>query len=184
MGFAAGCGHQAPRQNVEIPAPAPEPGAQSASQDTPEALHAPKKTVIYTVGDRGGDDNDLVAHPVSLRHSQSPARDALQALIDVPSSPIPTGTKLLGLKIVDGLATVDLYSEFQSNFHGSDTQEAQTVNSVLRTLGQFPTIDRVQFLMEGKPIDALSQLPLSGPLDVIRPASTRTADTGGNGAHG
>lgn len=147
-------------------------------------MEHPKTGVIYTVSDSGGDDNNLVAHTIPLAHSQSPARDALQALIDTDHSPIPDGTSLRGIKIADGLATVDFSREFQSHFHGSETQEAQTVNSVLRTLGQFDAIERVQFLVDGKPIDALSQLPLSGPLDVLRPTPTRAARASGGGAGG
>ncbi len=144
----------------------------------------PKTGVIYLVSDSGGDDNNLVAHTIPLAHSQSPARDALQALIDADHSPLPDGTALRSIKIADGLATVDFSREFQSHFHGSETQEAQTVNSVLRTLGQFDAIERVQFLVDGKSIDALSQLPLSGPLDVIRPSVTRAARATGGGAGG
>jgi len=140
--------------------------------------------VIYTVSQSGGDDNNLVAHTVRLAHSQSPARDALEALIHSDNSPIPEGTRLRSIKVEGGLATVDLSAEFQSHFHGSETEEAQTVNSVLRTLGQFASIDRVQFLVDGKPIDALSQLPLSGPLDVLRPGPAPTAVAAGGAAGG
>lgn len=164
---AAGCGHHAAREAVQtLPAASPP----KASTTEPPAPLVPQKTgIIYTASQSGGDDNNLVAHTVRLAHSQSPARDALEALIQADHSPIPEGTRLRSIKVVDGLATVDLSGEFQAHFHGSETEEAQTVNSVLRTLGQFSSIDRVQFLMDGKPIDALSQLPLSGPLDVIRP---------------
>ncbi len=136
--------------------------------------------LIYVVGASGGDDNDLVAQSVAWPSPQSPARDSLNALVQADNSPLPVGTRLRGVKIADGLATVDFSREFQNNFHGGDTQEAQTVNSVLLTLGQFPNIDRVQILVEGKPIDALSQLPIASPLDVIRPDTVRQAANGGN----
>ena len=164
---------------TETPTSAPE-----ASPAETKPTLAPQKTgVIYTVSQTGGDDN-LVAHTVPLAHSQSPARDALEALIHADNSPIPEGTSLRSIKVADGLATVDLSGEFQAHFHGSETEEAQTVNSVLRTLGQFASIDRVQFLMDGKPLDALSQLPLSSPLDVIRPTSTRDTAAAGGAARG
>jgi len=165
---------------TQSPASAPE----APTTDTPAPLVPQKTAVIYTVSQSGGDDNDLVAHTVSLAHSQSPARDALEALIHADNSPIPEGTSLRSIKVADGLATVDLSGEFQAHFHGSETEEAQTVNSVLRTLGQFASIDRVQFLMDGKPLDALSQLPLSSPLDVIRPTSTRDTAAAGGAARG
>lgn len=179
---AAGCGHHAPQNAVQTVTPPPNP--LPAPAETKPTL-APQKTgVIYTVSPSGGDDNNLVAHTVHLAHSQSPARDALQALIQADHSPIPEGTTLRSIKVADGLATVDLSGEFQTHFHGSETEEAQTINSILRTLGQFASIERVQFLVDGKPIDALSQLPLSGPLDVIRPDPARAAVAAGGAARG
>lgn len=157
---------------THLPSVAISPGPQPGSGSTT----APAKTgVIYVVSPTGGDDNDLAPLTVTWTDPQSPARDALNALVKTPNSPLPTGTALRGVKIVDGLATVDFNQDFQTNFHGSDTQEAQVVNSILRTLGQFSDIDRVQILVEGKPIEALSQLPISGPLDVIRPDPLRQA---------
>jgi len=178
----AGCGHHTHLGVVRTESPVSAPEAPPADTRPP---FTPQKTgVIYTVSQNGGDDNNLVAHTVPLAHSQSPARDALQALIHADNSPIPDGTTLRSIKIADGLATVDMSGEFQSHFHGSETEEAQTVNSVLRTLGQFPSIDRVQFLVDGKAIDALSQLPLSGPLDVIRLDPVRDKVAAGGAARG
>ena len=139
-----------------------------------------KKGVIYVVSATGGDDNNLVAHAVTWQPTQTPALASLNTLSHAADSPLPTGTEVRGVKIVDGLATVDFSREFQANFHGGDTQEAQTVNSVLLTLGQFPSIERVQILVEGKPIDALSQFQISDPLDVIRPTPGRRVQVGGN----
>ncbi len=102
--------------------------------------------------------------------SNTPAQDALVALSTQTNSPLPAGTRLLSIKLVDGLATVDFSHELQTNFTGGDTQGIRTVSAVLRTLGQFPTIDRVQFLVEGKSVDTLGgMLSLSAPLPVIRP---------------
>lgn len=156
------------------------PGKQSAP--TPSTSGSPAVSsslthggVIYVVKSSGGDANDLAPVPVTWDTTQAPARAAINALVHVKDSPIPSGTALRGIKIEDGLATVDFTSAFQTNFHGSETQEAQTINSILRTLGQFPDIDRVQILVQGKPIDALSQLSISDPLDVIRPDTVRQA---------
>lgn len=182
--LAAGCHHNPPpTPHVQVSIPDVNPATPAVPAQRTGAAIVPKTAVIYTVSDKGGDDNDLVAHAIPLTHTQSPAREAIQSLLDDPHSPLPNGTTLRGLKIAEGLATVDFSSEFQTHFHGSDTQEAQTVNSVLRTLGQFDTIERVQFLVEGKPIDALSQLSLSSPQDVIRTAPARAASASRGAAH-
>ena len=102
----------------------------------------------------------------------APAQDALNALAARPDSPLPAGTKLLSLRIADGLATANFSHEMRDNFTGGDSGETRTVNAILSTLGRFPTISRVQLLVQGKPVDSLGGLlELSDPLPVLRPAS-------------
>lgn len=154
---------------------APSPPEQSGP--TPEKHGS---GVIYTTSSGpDADENGLAAHTVALHGSSSPARDALNALCESAQSPLPKGTTLRGIKIAGGLATADFSRAFETHFHGGSTEEAQTINSILLTLGQFPTIERVQILVDGRPIDALSNLPINGPLDVIRPNSVQTARGGG-----
>ena len=73
--------------------------------------------------------------------------------------------------VADGLATVDFSRELKDNFHGGDTDEANAVNGILRALGRFPTVNRVQILVAGQPVESLGgMLVISQPLAVIRPA--------------
>ena len=106
----------------------------------------------------------------------APAQDALNALAARPDSPLPTGTKLLSVRIADGLATANFSHELRDNFTGGDSGETRTVNAILGTLGKFPTISRVQLLVQGKPVDSLGGLlALSDPLPVLRPAPDTAA---------
>ena len=101
----------------------------------------------------------------------APAQSALTALLADPASPLPTGTRLLSMRVSDGLAAVNFSRELRDNFAGGDSAETRAVNSILRTLGQFPTISRVQILVEGQPIDSLGGLlVLTDPLPVVRSA--------------
>jgi len=115
----------------------------------------------------------------SVMAAPAPAQDALNALAARPDSPLPSGTKLLSIRLADGLATANFSHELRDNFTGGDSGETRTVNAILSTLGRFPTISRVQLLVEGKPVDSLGGLlSLSDPLPVIRPASdAATAQT-------
>ncbi len=112
------------------------------------------------------------AQPAIFLPAPAPAQSALTALLANPSAPLPAGTKLLSVRVTDGLATVDFSRELCDNFTGGDSAEMRAVNSVLRTLGQFPTVSRVQILVEEQTIDTLGGLLiLSDPLPVIRPAT-------------
>ena len=102
--------------------------------------------------------------------SPAPAQSALTMLLTAPASPLPMGTKLLAVRVVNGLATVDFSRELVDNFAGGDSAEMRAVNSILRTMGQFPTVSWVQVQVEGQPIDSLGGLlVLTDPLPVIRP---------------
>jgi germination protein M len=69
------------------------------------------------------------------------------------STAIPEGTKLLGLAIADGVARVDLTSEFES---GGGTLSMQTrLAQVVYTLTQFETVDRVTFSLDGEEVEVL-----------------------------
>ena len=101
--------------------------------------------------------------------SPAPAQSAITMLLTTPSSPLPMGTRLLGIRVADGLATVDFSREFVDNFSGGDSAEMRAVNSILRTMGQFPTVSWVQLQVEGHPVESLGGLlVLSDPLPVIR----------------
>lgn len=150
------------------------PSTTGGTSTTP--LPPREEATIYKVDEAHGDENGLAPIKVQLADPKSPARSALEALIGTSESPLPSGTELRGVKIDKGTATVDFSPEFQKNFHGGDMQEAAAVNSVLMTLGQFHSIDRVQILVDGNAIDSLGgHFDISTPLDVIRPSSAQQA---------
>jgi germination protein M len=70
---------------------------------------------------------------------------------------IPAGSKLLGIEISGGLATVDLSAEFAS-LSPDDAWDLGVYSlrgrlaQVVYTLTQFTTVDRVNFKLEGKPV--------------------------------
>lgn len=111
------------------------------------------------------------AEPAVVLPAPAPAQSALTALAAGAASPLPTGTRLLSVRVAGSLATVNFSRELRDNFAGGDSAETRAINSILRTLGQFQTVSRVQILVEGQPIDSLGGLlVLSDPLPVIRPA--------------
>ncbi|MBU1494120.1 MAG: GerMN domain-containing protein, partial [Actinobacteria bacterium] len=89
-----------------------------------------------------------------------PARQAMEWLLQGPlpgwaesipaiSTAIPAGTRLLGLEVADGIATVDLSGEFVSG-GGSFSMRARLAQVVF-TLTRFEDIDGVRFLVDGVP---------------------------------
>jgi hypothetical protein len=101
-----------------------------------------------------------------------PATAAVRALLAGPSpaeqkaglsSAVPAGTRLLGLSIDGGVASVDLSEEFDSG--GGSLSMTARVAQVVYTLTRFPTVRAVEFLMAGEPVEALGGegVVLDGP---------------------
>lgn len=86
---------------------------------------------------------------------------ALQALLNGPLShedlepSVPPTTRLLGLSIYRGLATVNFSGEIIRDFNGGALIESYLIKAVVNTLTEFPEIDRVQFLVEGEPVESI-----------------------------
>jgi hypothetical protein len=92
----------------------------------------------------------------------APARGALEALLAGPdavesaagmTTEIPAGTRLLGVDIRDGRATVDLSGEFASG--GGSLSMQLRVAQVVLTLTSFDTIERVSIRLDGRDVEAI-----------------------------
>lgn len=96
------------------------------------------------------------------------ARATMEELIKGPEpgsdllSTIPVGTSLKDINIrPDGVCIVDFSGEMIDNHAGGTAGELLTVYSVVNTLTQFPTVKKVQFLVDGR-----YQQTLAGHLDI------------------
>lgn len=156
--LAAGCGGE----NVDGEAPATTGTAPPSSTEEPGTTEAPpaERTaflVYFARGERIGVASRSVAKTAGVGAA------ALTALLAGPSgdesrdaglgSEIPAGTRLLGLSIEGGIATVNLSREFESG--GGSLSMLLRVAQVVFTLTQFPTVERVRFALEGEPVGAV-----------------------------
>lgn len=89
--------------------------------------------------------------------------EALAALLAGPtdselemglSSPIPEGTRLLGVDVADGTAAVDLSAEFDSG--GGSLSVLGRVAQVVYTATWFDDVDAVEFLIDGVAVEVLT----------------------------
>jgi germination protein M len=148
----AGCGSE---QAVSLGKPTPSTstsGEKTGSVPTLLALQ-----VWFTR------DDGLVAVRRTLQPTPLVATAAIDSLLSGPmagervmgyASAVPTGTKLLGIAIHDGVATVDLTSEFQAGA-GSRSMQMR-LGQVVYTLTQFPTVQKVRFHLDGTPVNVFS----------------------------
>jgi hypothetical protein len=87
-----------------------------------------------------------------------PALKAVEELIAGPrpddgevGGAAPKTSKVLGVTIKNRVAIVNLNREFQEKHPGGTLGGSITASSIVLTLTEFPTVDKVQILVEGKP---------------------------------
>ncbi|NMA54613.1 MAG: hypothetical protein GX952_01610 [Firmicutes bacterium] len=78
---------------------------------------------------------------------------------------LPPGTCLKDITILDGIAYVDFSREFRDNHWGGLASELDTIYSVANTLGEFESIQAVQFLLEGSSLETIG----AGAIDLTTP---------------
>ena len=69
---------------------------------------------------------------------------------------IPPGTRLKSIRVSDGIATMDFSEEFMFNTFGPEGMKNQ-LKQIIYTASEFPTVKAVQFLIDGKKVDYISE---------------------------
>lgn len=133
-----------PPENTETPS---TPPGETPSTPTPQSI----EVTLYYPNDQA---SGLVAAKRNVSATDQELIKAIfQELATPPSGsekPIPSGTKLLSSSVsTDGIATIDLSQEFQTNFNGGSAGEQMTLYSIVNTLTTLPNINSVQFLLAG-----------------------------------
>jgi spore germination protein GerM len=151
---------------------ATEPAA-TATSDTPPptATTGAVATATAPAGTPNADDTLVLSvyyvrdEKVATAHREIPRTQqvgaaAMEELLAGPttdeadaglSTSIPEGTEFLGLTIEDGVGTVDLSGEYESG--GGSLSMQLRLAQVVYTLTQFPTIETVNFMLDGEPVE-------------------------------
>jgi spore germination protein GerM len=149
--------------------------ADTATPDgsgTGEAANAPATITVRLYWVEAGENALGVER--TLPYTQAVATAAMNALLAGPtpeeqatwpaiSTAIPAGTTLNGITVANGVAKVDLSPEFESG--GGTFSVTARLAQVVYTLTQFPTVDAVEFYIDGVKVEMFSGegLILDGP---------------------
>ena len=137
-------------------------GAAGPAAATPATMVV---RAYFLLDDRDGGDPALVPVLRVVPRSPAVATAALRQLLLGPSlvertanprlrTAIPSGAKLLGIRISNGLATVNLTSRFE--FGGGSMGMFGRLAQLAYTATQFPTVTRVNLQLDGKPVTVFS----------------------------
>jgi len=121
------------------------------------------QSVILVFADRGASRIVSERRDIVVPDDRSgKARRILEELADGPEgngvATLPRGTRILSVVFDDaGGVYVDFSREFVSEHPGGSTGERFTIRSVVGTLHRnFPDVERVQFLVEGREIESIA----------------------------
>lgn len=158
---ACGGGEEEPATTAEPPATTEtlptETETEPPATETEPAAEQTTVSVYFLRGEFVG-----VAHR-TIEKVEGIGAAAMEQLLQGPTEEeasaglttgIPEGTTLLGLDIADGIATVDLSGEFDDG--GGSLAMFTRLAQVVYTLTQFPTVEGVDFMLDGEPVETFS----------------------------
>lgn len=131
-----------------------------------------KVDVVLYFADQNGDY--LKAEKRQIEMVPGLAKATVEELIKGPQEKgltrtIPQGTAVREINIEKGLCRIDMSKQFKENHWGGSSGEILTVYSLVDTLTQFDTIEKVEILVEGQKIDTLA-----GHMDLTSPVFRNT----------
>lgn len=138
-----------------------------------QAAKTENKMQSVTVYRASADGKELLLPEVVtvVDNGKSSLENALIALVSTKPGDakyddvVPIGTKVLGLKVENGIAYADFSKEIAKKGSGS-YQEMMLTYAIVNTLTEFPEVKKVQILVEGKKI-----LSFNGHMDLEEPLS-------------
>jgi sporulation and spore germination protein/immunoglobulin-like protein involved in spore germination len=143
------------------------PGTSTATGTAPAETETGTETVPTDISSFGVyflRDEKVAPAYRAVPQTEAVGTAALEALLAGPtteegklglSSTIPAGTKLLGLDVQDGVATVDLSPEFEPLRDPESI--AASLAQIAYTLTQFSTVERVWVAVQGEPVGSQSE---------------------------
>ncbi len=143
--------------------PPAEQTESAAPEDPPEAQEQTLRARLFfvQVNDQGYIQLKSIIRTVPA--GDAPLTAAVQALLEGPDTRemnrgllnlIPEDSQLLSARVTDGTAYLNFNEAFRFNPMGMDGYEAQ-IRQLVYTATEFPTIDRVQILLDGQVNDYL-----------------------------
>jgi germination protein M len=112
----------------------------------------------------------VVAEVRMLKKDAQLMQHAMEALVAGPKHPelvavVPAASKVKSVVVRDRTAYVDFSGELVTRGFGGSSKEILAVGAIVNTLTEFPDVERVQILVEGKKVSTLfGHLDVSDPL--------------------
>ncbi|BBB90842.1 MAG TPA: GerMN domain-containing protein [Methylomusa anaerophila] len=167
--LTAGCGSMPASQNTDsslTSGAAPVDAPASKTSNVPDT----QATMVITTYQATKDAMYLIPETHTVPKNDHPAQTALELFTAGTNNPdlvtiVPAGTKVLGIKVKNHIAYANFNNALVKSNPGGSTEEMLLVAAIVDTLTEFPNIERVQILVDGKKVDTITgHMDTSAPL--------------------
>ena len=139
---------------------------QQTSTDATDVMDTGESTINVYYADAGGE------FLVGEARTVSGAGKFVDAIYEMMKDPIdsslfvliPSTTKINSITVSGQVAKVDFSQSFLDDRFVSDSVDILLKYAVVNTLTEFPEIHAVEFYVDGKKLDILGQLDMTGPI--------------------
>lgn len=130
---------------------------------------APKTTVVLYFGDEMAEHLVPERRNIDIAAGDTVEKIIVEELMKGPSEvgnirTIPQEAKLLSIETKDNVCFVNFSKDFVDKHSGGTTGEQLTVFSIVNSLTELGTIDRVQFLIEGEKREEFIEMVFNEPI--------------------
>lgn len=134
-----------------------------------EPTQAPKTTLVLYFSDENAEYLVPERRTVEISSGDTVEKVILNELLKGPTEgghykTIPSETKILSVETKDNVCFVNLSKEFVDKHSGGTSSERLTVYSIVDSLTELGTIDRVQFLIEGEKREEFIHMVFNEPI--------------------
>ncbi len=134
-----------------------------------EPTQAPKTTLVLYFSDENAEYLVAERRNIEIASGDTIEKTVVSELIKGPTEgghakTIPQETKLLSIETKNNVCFVNLSKEFVDKHPGGSTGERLTIYSIVNSLTELGTIDKVQFLIEGEKREEFIHMVLNEPI--------------------
>jgi len=150
-----------PEKKPQAEKPATQPSTVPAQSPTPPVKPAETSGSIYLIKE----SNKMLVKVNRNINPNKPLTDSINALLAGPApdeimsgikSFVPEGSRLLNAEVKGSTARLSFNQEFRYNQEGREGCEGQ-IKQIVWTATEIPEVQNVQFLIDGKEVDFLSE---------------------------
>ena len=138
-------------------------------KDIKSSISTPGESLQVSLYFADASSHKLVLEERNIAKVEGIARETMEELLKGPANVestavFPTGTRLLDINLKpDGQCIVDLSSEAREV--ANRAQEKLMIDAVAKTLGQFPAVKEIVFMINGEHVDSIGgYINLSAPV--------------------